>query len=530
MNDQGAPLETSIPHVFQVFNPDSKEEAHFVCGGPDKCYVQKWAHDIHEAIVQLRIHERDPSTQVQFGWQHYLLMGSLHSAVLTGDLHLAESIMQENPAEIDQIDNAGNTCVHIISHQGNLTMLKLLLASDESSRRGRRKARYNMINAAGSLPIHLAAEQGHLEVLEYLLKEESSLVRCLDGAQASPLTLCVLSGKRQALACVSLLVSHGSNINERVDQGKTLLHLVAESGSIEMAEALLNERADANIVDDSAMSALALAVRASSLGMVSLLLERGAQVNFRPIGKLSPLELADSVDMVSTLVNNGARWPPISVVPAKNAAAMAAPVASAPGIFDRFSKLLGADDATLEAPKALSDADRSFFYGQLDDSMKRKVKLSLDLFTAREEAMVSAMVASAPFVPDDASHCCLICHDDFTVVNRRHHCRRCGLLVCDACTVQKVTDSSNLLHRTCTGCWNVLFYQHQHRKAALNLLDAAPVATAAARGSVASPVLPPPARTSIAAPVLPPSTWGSVNQNKATTQTQQDATGTSFVV
>eukprot|EP01084_Bolivina_argentea_P175672 304173_1 len=44
----------------------------------------------------------------------------------------------------------------------------------------------------------------------------------------------------------------------------------------------------------------------------------------------------------------------------------------------------------------------------------------------------------APYwVPDDASSECMLCRSQFALLNRRHHCRRCGSLVCKQCSKTK---------------------------------------------------------------------------------------------
>ncbi len=40
---------------------------------------------------------------------------------------------------------------------------------------------------------------------------------------------------------------------------------------------------------------------------------------------------------------------------------------------------------------------------------------------------------------DNADTSCLICRERFTLVNRRHHCRRCGKLVCSNCAPKENT-------------------------------------------------------------------------------------------
>jgi hypothetical protein len=42
------------------------------------------------------------------------------------------------------------------------------------------------------------------------------------------------------------------------------------------------------------------------------------------------------------------------------------------------------------------------------------------------------------WLPDDTASACLACQAEFGVVRRRHHCRGCGLLLCDECTQRRV--------------------------------------------------------------------------------------------
>jgi len=66
--------------------------------------------------------------------------------------------------------------------------------------------------------------------------------------------------------------------------------------------------------------------------------------------------------------------------------------------------------------------------------------LSPDALRELEEEMekltAQAQKASKPkamWTPDKAQDVCELCRDKFTVINRRHHCRRCGKLVCKKC-------------------------------------------------------------------------------------------------
>ena len=43
------------------------------------------------------------------------------------------------------------------------------------------------------------------------------------------------------------------------------------------------------------------------------------------------------------------------------------------------------------------------------------------------------------WMPDGASGMCIICNGNFNFLRRRHHCRRCGGVVCASCSAQKMT-------------------------------------------------------------------------------------------
>ena len=44
---------------------------------------------------------------------------------------------------------------------------------------------------------------------------------------------------------------------------------------------------------------------------------------------------------------------------------------------------------------------------------------------------------------DDDVNACILCAQEFTLTYRRHHCRSCGKIVCDECSLNRV----DLLHR-----------------------------------------------------------------------------------
>ena len=84
---------------------------------------------------------------------------------------------------------------------------------------------------------------------------------------------------------------------------------------------------------------------------------------------------------------------------------------------------------------------------------------------------------SCNWTKDSASKCCFLCLDKFTLTNRRHHCRVCGALCCDHCSIKRVAIPAGLGEsdpsspkssvsdgRVCDSCYNVLNYESQQWK------------------------------------------------------------------
>jgi len=64
------------------------------------------------------------------------------------------------------------------------------------------------------------------------------------------------------------------------------------------------------------------------------------------------------------------------------------------------------------------------------------------------------LASTAPvWVPDGEAKLCSSCESKFTFTYRRHHCRQCGLLVCQPCSSQKKTIPGQGKVRVCAKCF-----------------------------------------------------------------------------
>ncbi|KFP89493.1 Zinc finger FYVE domain-containing protein 26, partial [Apaloderma vittatum] len=61
------------------------------------------------------------------------------------------------------------------------------------------------------------------------------------------------------------------------------------------------------------------------------------------------------------------------------------------------------------------------------------------------------------WIPDDTETICMVCKTErFTMFNRRHHCRRCGRLVCSSCSTKKMAVEAcrESQSRVCDQCYS----------------------------------------------------------------------------
>uniref|UniRef100_A0A8C3YLY6 FYVE, RhoGEF and PH domain-containing protein 6 n=1 Tax=Catagonus wagneri TaxID=51154 RepID=A0A8C3YLY6_9CETA len=91
---------------------------------------------------------------------------------------------------------------------------------------------------------------------------------------------------------------------------------------------------------------------------------------------------------------------------------------------------------------------------------------SLDEADSENKDEVSPLGSKAPiWIPDTRATMCMICTSEFTLTWRRHHCRACGKIVCQACSSNKygLDYLKNQPARVCEHCFQELQkLDHQH--------------------------------------------------------------------
>jgi len=222
---------------------------------------------------------------------------------------------------------------------------------------------------------------------------------------------------------VRLLVERGGRDLMEVasKEGFPLLLAAVRANCVEAVKALVRLGIDLLQATQNNKSALHLASQNGHVELVLYLLQRGAQPNVRDLQMNTPLHLAANPRVATLLLANGARRD------LENLAGQLCKFGSAPD-----PQLDAAEKSFNDAPETQSD------------------KLSSE---------------ESDWLKDDTSLHCLLCLSEFTFTNRRHHCRRCGLLVCNACSRKRYRTFTGTVAavRCCDGCFNYMRYTKKVR-------------------------------------------------------------------
>jgi len=239
---------------------------------------------------------------------------SIHSAAATGDVALVGSLLERNPALVEQPDGRGRTPLHAAAAAGQKAVVDLLLAKGASvdakdkenpakTLNDRMVRSITLITAAGELrgeqemavhvwgretPLFCAARNGHSDVAELLISKGAG-VNTKDAWGRTPLHHAAGAG---ATEVVRLLLSEGANVNGKDGIDETPLYVAAIGGHVDTARLLLSSGANADAHGDTSGTPLHMAAWAGHSDLARLLLSEGARVNAKNGCDDTPLHLA----------------------------------------------------------------------------------------------------------------------------------------------------------------------------------------------------------------------------------------------
>ena len=187
-------------------------------------------------------------------------------------------------------NNMFQTALHVAASTNNVTIVRRLIVAG---------ANVTLKDRHGNTALHIACNRGYLEVAKALLEPVrypetkvnsyqipfQKIPQNLELRNSQGLTCLLIAAYRCDLKLMDLLISKYADINAiDMKNGKTCLHIFAESGNFEMLKYVMSK--DGLDIDQRTYSSFSAAELASYRGhsnIVSYLLYHGYETDIRPI-------------------------------------------------------------------------------------------------------------------------------------------------------------------------------------------------------------------------------------------------------
>lgn len=222
----------------------------------------------------------------------------LHHAAAAGHLEIVQLFL-EHGFDPFATDRGGNTSLHNAVFGGHIQVVKLLLE------RGLDPAQ---VNAIGSTPLHQASLLGHVDILKLLVAR--GVDRCsVDGTGCTALLRASAYGHPEAVQYLLGLVVNDGHMEKKNNAGYTPLLAAIENGHLGVVDMLLQKGADITVSNLTGVSPLMAAVGSENLDLVKRVLEHeGVDMNKQNVDGRTALWAASrrgSEDVVAVLIAQG---------------------------------------------------------------------------------------------------------------------------------------------------------------------------------------------------------------------------------
>eukprot|EP00004_Rigifila_ramosa_P013315 TRINITY_DN2936_c0_g1_i1.p1 TRINITY_DN2936_c0_g1~~TRINITY_DN2936_c0_g1_i1.p1 ORF type:complete len:639 (-),score=158.55 TRINITY_DN2936_c0_g1_i1:177-1811(-) len=423
---------------------------------------QQWRTELHKAktAVIASAMGTASSTAVpsesNMGWEHQMAVTeTVHSAALRGDVVTMMTLLKAAAAgdssfSADIRDERGFTPLHLACYAGHPHIIEQLRLAYNAD--------VNLPDESGRLPLHIAIANAR-DTCVSLLIELGANPNLLSKTMPprSPLMEAVvapMTGEKDAeqmLSIIRILCEHGADVNRDEEGGLTALAMAVRSGALATVEALLDNGANPIGRTDGGFTPLHHAAEMGHTQVLKVILDAGANPNASDDDGNTPLHVSPNLEISSLLIEYGAH-PDLLNNSNKQAASGKMIVVLDPAALNA-SRASSAKRSVAMVTEAELQANIARAQIQHRD---RKIEKSIDDEFIQKIGPKSQQ--GVEWVADSTSPTCMLCNREFLINFRKHHCRMCGMLLCEMCTMKRLPAKHRIQpKRVCDCCFNKTF-------------------------------------------------------------------------
>ncbi|XP_010767949.1 histone-lysine N-methyltransferase EHMT1 [Notothenia coriiceps] len=244
---QGAPRET-LESILVALDTEKPKKLRF---HPKQLYLSAKQGELKK-VLHMLVDGIDPN----FKMESQNKRTPLHAAAEGGFKDICHMLVQSG-ANLDMCDEDQRTPLMEACENNFIEVVQYLLRAGASATHK---------DVEGFTCFHLAAKSGHYNIVEYLLNTGVININCQDDGGW---TAMIWATEYKHADQVKLLLCKGADISIRDKEENICLHWAAFSGSVEIAELLLNARCDLQVVNIHGDSPLHIAARENRLECVT---------------------------------------------------------------------------------------------------------------------------------------------------------------------------------------------------------------------------------------------------------------------
>ena len=299
--------EESIQASVQVFTPDELLMREVIEDGLTPLHLAAKLGQLHQ--IHLLISTGADVNAVDRHGRIPLMLAFNQQQV---HMECIQTLVNDRSSLNQQVTD-GATALHMACYLGHYNLVEYLLSKGADAR---------IADGEGRLPIHWATHPSNPKSIQFIANRHPHIVNATDDANMTPLMWAAFHNQ---IACLSLLLSLGADVEEkdvegktanhwavhrenakclrrllrlestffRDHKGKTVLHQAAETGSVIAMKAVLALRRDAvSDSDKQARTPLHWAAVADQVEACKYLLDRGADAGQTDSSDRTPLDYA----------------------------------------------------------------------------------------------------------------------------------------------------------------------------------------------------------------------------------------------